>query len=187
MGILVAPNGGHRVSNVVVGVAAAAVSVAELAVMGRAVSPLVVALGLAYVLWARRPVWQSSGRTVLAYAASFVAQSAHLVEEYRTGLYEAFPPMFGAEPWPSKRFLLFNLAWMSTFFIGVFGIANQRRWAYLIALFLAIGGGVGNGVGHLVLVLMRRGYFPGAYTALVVLAAGSVLLRELYRQRARLA
>ena len=177
-----APNGRPGAASVVVGVAAAAVCVAELAVMGRAVSPLVVALGLAYVLWVGRLAWHSSGRTLLVYAASLVAQSAHLVEEYRTGLYDAFPPLFGAEPWSPNRFLLFNLAWMGAFFIGLFGLANQRRWAYLIALFLAIGGGVGNGLGHLVLVLMRGGYFPGAITAVLVLAAGTVLLWELYRR-----
>jgi hypothetical protein len=94
-----------------------------------------------------------------------------------------FPPLFGAEPWSSTRFLLFNLAWIAAFIIGGLGMADARRWAYLIALFLAIGGGVGNGMGHLALVLVRGGYFPGAYTAVLALVAGTVLLRELYRWR----
>ena len=182
-GVSLSPNDDRGASNVAAGVAAAVVCVAELAIMGRAVAPLVVALGVAYALWAGRRAWHSSRRSLLAYGAALVAQSAHLIEEYRTGLYEAFPPVFGAEPWSSSRFLLFNLAWIGVFLAGGLGLASQRRWAYLIALFLAIGGGVGNGLGHLGLVLMRRGYFPGAYTALFVLAAGAVLLRELYRSR----
>jgi hypothetical protein len=177
-----APNDQRRASNIAVGLAAAAVSVVELAIMGRAVSPLVVALGLVYALWASRPAWRATRRTVLAYTAAFAAQSAHLVEEYRAGFYQAFPPVFGAEAWSSTRFLLFNVAWMVAFVVGGYGLAHERRWAYLIALFLAIGGGAGNGLGHLVLVAMRGGYFPGAITAVLVLAAGIVLLRELYRR-----
>jgi hypothetical protein len=169
----------RRGSNVVAGLAVIGSGVAELAIMGRAVTPLVVALGIAYALWASRSVWQRSSRTLLVYGAALVAQCAHLVEEYRTGLYEAFPPVFGAEPWSSSRFLLFNLAWIGIFILGLFGLAHRRRWAYLIALFLAIGGGVGNGLGHLALVLVRGRYFPGAYTAVLVLVAGSVLLRDL--------
>lgn len=169
----------RRAANVVAGLAVIGSCVAELAIMGRAVAPLVVALGIAYAVWASRLAWGSTSRTLLAYGAALVAQCAHLVEEYRTGLYDAFPPVFGAEAWSSSRFLLFNLAWIGIFILGLFGLAQRQRWAYLIALFLAIGGGVGNGLGHLALVLVRGGYFPGAYTAVLVLVAGSVLLRDL--------
>ena len=50
----------------------------------------------------------------------------------------------------------------------------------LIALFFAFGGGVGNGVAHLMLVVAQGGYFPGAWTALHCLIVGTVLLRQLF-------
>jgi hypothetical protein len=51
-------------------------------------------------------------------------------------------------------------------------------------LFLALGGGVGNGLGHLVLAARARGYFPGVYTGALALLAGSALLFRLMKTSA---
>jgi hypothetical protein len=103
------------------------------------------------------------------------------VEEYRTGFYSVFPPVFGAEAWSAARFLTFNLVWLAIFVVAGFGIASSRRPAFIVALFLGLGGGIGNGLGHLALAARRGGYFPGVYTAVLALFAGSALLRALLR------
>ena len=172
---------GTRASNVAVAVAAAAAGLIQLIVMGRAESPLVLALAVSYLLWIGQEVWRPTPRVLIAYATAVLVQCVHLVEEYRTGFYQVYPPIFGAEPWSSSRFLLFNLAWLVIFVVAGIGMAYSRRSSYLVALFLALGGGIGNGLGHLILAARRGGYFPGAYTAVLALFAGSALLRALLR------
>jgi hypothetical protein len=67
------------------------------------------------------------------------------------------------------------------FVLAGFGLARAWRPVYVIALFLAIGGGIGNGLGHVVLALRAGGYFPGTYTAPLVLLAGGFLAVRLLR------
>lgn len=59
----------------------------------------------------------------------------------------------------------------------------MRAWraAVVIALFLALGGGVLNGTGHIILSVATRGYFPGLYTAPIVLCVGGYLAYRLLR------
>lgn len=86
--------------------------------------------------------------------------------------------------WSEQRFLAFNLVWLAVFVIAGFGLARRKRVAYLVALFLAIGGGIGNGLGHLALSAREGGYFPGAYTGLVALLVGSLLAYRMMRRPA---
>jgi hypothetical protein len=143
--------------------------------MGRATIPLVVMLAVCYVIWARRSEWPPASRIIGVYGAAVVVQCAHLLEEYRTGFYRVFPPVFGADPWSARRFLTFNVVWLIVFLIGGFGLVRGRRGAYLVAMFLALGGGVLNGLGHIALSIREGGYFPGAYTGVLALVVGTVL------------
>jgi hypothetical protein len=152
-----------------------------LATMGRAVVFLVVALGLSYGLWLVRPEFSPARRILPAYAAAVVVQCGHLTEEYRTGFYRMFPPVLGSDPWSARQFLFFNLVCLVIFIFAGFGLARGWRPGLAVALFLALGGGIGNGLGHLMLVLRAGGYFPGAYTAPLVFLAGSVLAFQLLR------
>jgi hypothetical protein len=156
-----------------------------LATMGRAVVFLVGALGLSYGLWLARPVLPVASRILPAYAAAVLVQSAHLTEEYRTGFYRMFPPVLGSDPWSARQFLIFNLVWLGVFVIAGFGLARGWRPGVVVALFLALGGGIGNGLWHLMLGLRVGGYFPGAYTAPLVFLAGSALAFQLLRPPAR--
>jgi hypothetical protein len=52
--------------------------------------------------------------------------------------------------------------------------------AYLVVLFLALAGGVGNGAGHLLLTLMQDRYFPGTATAPICLLVGIALMMRLF-------
>jgi len=87
----------------------------------------------------------------------------------------------GSDPWSARQFLIFNLVWLGIFVLAGLGMARGWRPAFVVALFLALGGGIGNGLGHLMLVVRAGGYFPGADTAPLVFLAGSVLALRLLR------
>ena len=171
----------------VIGVSVVAAAAFTLAMMGRATSLLVVAMGVSYGLWLSREAWPPPARIIPVYVAAVLVQCAHLAEEYRTGFHRAFPPVFGAEPWSGSRFLVFNLAWLAVFAVAGIGLARGRRPAYLVALFLALGGGLGNGLGHLALSARAGRYFPGAYTGVMALVVGGILAYRLLLAPSRVA
>jgi len=169
---------------VVAGIVVAGAAVLTLVTMGRAAGMLVVAMIASYGVWVARSRWPQGSRILPAYAAAVLIQCAHLVEEYRGDFHRLFPPVFGADPWSGRRFLIFNLVWLGVFVPAGFGLARGNRESYLVALFLALGGGIGNGLGHLALAVRERGYFPGVYTGIFALLAGSALIHRLFRPRA---
>jgi hypothetical protein len=161
--------------------AVVAVNVAMLVTMGRAVALLAVALVLAYVVWLAQPVLDPR-RVLLAYVFAVLVQVLHLIEEYRTGFYREFPPLLGAQPWSRSAFLIFNLAWLLAFVLAAGGLARRWRPAAVVALFLALGGGVLNGLGHFALAARSGAYFPGLYTAPLSVVAGSYLALRMLRR-----
>jgi hypothetical protein len=171
----------HASERITTGLFVAAVCALMLATMGRAVALLAVALLVSYVLWLARFMWPPASRVIPAFAVAVAIQCVHLLEEYRTGFYRIFPSAMGSEAWSARRFLAFNLVWLAVFVVA--GVGLQRVWrpAYLIALFLAIGGGIGNGLGHIMLAIRVGGYFPGVYTAPLALLSGAFLAFQLFR------
>ena len=156
-----------------------------LATMGRAVTVLVMAVGASYAIWLTRSDWPQSHRILPVFLVAVFVQCAHLGEEIWSGFYRAFPPVFGADPWSERQFIVFNLVWLVVFFAAGLGVKLRWRPAYIATLFLAIGGGIGNGLGHIALAIHAYGYFPGLYTAPVALAAGLPCSRAIAaRQRA---
>jgi hypothetical protein len=154
-----------------------------LATMGRAVAGLVAALLVAYALWVRTPTDLELRRAMPAYVIAVAAQLLHFWEEFASGFYRLFPPVFGAPSWSSGGFLAFNLSWLVIFALAGWGLVRQWHPALLVALFLALGAGLLNGFAHLTLAAWRGGYFPGAYTAPLVFAAGGYLAIRLLRAR----
>jgi len=108
-------------------------------------------------------------------------QCLHFVEEFFTGFHHEFAKWFGYE-WSESEFVVFNLGWLLIFALAVVGIKRRMRLAYLVLLFLAIAGGIGNGIGHLLLAAKRGRYFPGAVTAPFCLIMGVMLLLGLFRE-----
>jgi hypothetical protein len=149
-----------------------------LVTMGRAIVLVAMALGLSYAIWLKRDDWSTSRGVLPVYVAAVFVQCVHLTEEVWTGFYRVFPVVMGGAPWSERQFMIFNFLWLGLFFAVALGIRQQMRPAYVGSLFLAIGGGILNGLGHVVLALRAGGYFPGAYTAPLVLVAGYVLLRR---------
>jgi hypothetical protein len=50
----------------------------------------------------------------------------------------------------------YNMAWLALFLLAGLGVYRRMQLAYLVVLFLALAGGVGNGAGHLLLSLTQR-------------------------------
>lgn len=146
--------------------------------MGRAVVVLVIALGVAYAIWLMRSDWSVSRHIMPVLLVAVFVQCVHLGEETWTGFYRAFPPVMGGEPWSERQFLIFNAVWLALFLAATLGVERRWRPAYVATLFLAIGGGIGNGLGHIALAIQAGGYFPGLYTAPFTLVVGIMLLRR---------
>src|SRR5215212_1600541 len=128
-------NGDRAARRTSAAITAAAVAVAAatmLAVMGRAVAGLVAALVVAYFIGLRPIRIAQVRRLGPVYVAAIGAQVAHLTEEYRTGFYRDFPPIFGQPPWSSELFLLFNLGWLLVF--GLAGIGLMRGWRLAVVV-----------------------------------------------------
>ena len=147
-----------------------------LAAMGRAVVLLVVALGASYAIWLMRGDWSMTRRVLPVFLVAVLIQCVHLSEEIWSGFFRAFPPMLGGGPWSEPQFVVFNVVWLAVFLAAAIGLEQRWRPAYVATLFLAIGGGIANGLGHIALAIRAEGYFPGLYTAPFALVAGIALL-----------
>lgn len=169
-------NASSRSERALAGLAVSGAAALMLATMGRAVVLLVIALGLSYAIWLTRMRWPEAHRLLPVLITAVVVQCAHFGEEVWSGFYRAFPLAMGADPWSERQFVAFNVVWLAVFVVATLGVAHGWRPAYVATLFLAIGGGIGNGLGHIALAIQARGYFPGLYTAPAALAVGIVLL-----------
>lgn len=155
------------------------VAAAQFRWMGIATTLLSVSLVVAYLLWVAAR-WKSDPVAVLpTYLVAIAVQCLHFTEEFATGFQRQFPKLIGQE-WSDAQFVTFNMAWIAVFVLAGLGVYRRMPLAYLIVLFLALGGGVGNGVGHLLLSATQGRYFPGVATAPFCLLAGVVLLRRLF-------
>jgi len=153
--------------------------------MGPAIILLSGGLAVAYGVWVAAR-WKNDTAAVLPiYLLAIAVQCLHFTEEYVTGFQHQFPRLFG-DDWSDARFVTFNMLWLAAFVLAGLGVYRRIPLAYLIVLFLALIGGVGNGVSHLVLSAKYRRYFPGVITAPFCLMVGIALLARLFaRRRAR--
>jgi hypothetical protein len=115
-----------------------------------------------------------SVRSRRLFLALVLSQAAHSIEEYSFRLYDVLAPARFVSGIvsrnPALSFAILNIAIVS---IGLWCYAARirgnrpsgRGWAWFWA---AVEGA--NGTGHLVLAASRGGYFPGAATALLLLA-----------------
>jgi hypothetical protein len=111
---------------------------------------------------------QLTGGLVALMAVTLV----HLVEEVQTGFRIKFP--LGEMPRPV--FLGLNMLLYSYYAVVILlastyhPLAVPLTWPLAIAMTL-------NGLGHLGIMAFRRAYFPGGWTApLLILVAGAVLV-----------
>lgn len=175
----------HSSNRVVVGIVVAIAGVVMLATMGRAVAFLAAALLVAYAFWLKSPPIEPR-RVLPAYAFAVAAQILHLIEENRSEFYREFPPVLGAAPWGHTAWLVFNVTWLLVFALAGLGLVSRWQPAGVVALFLALGTGVLNGLGHFALALNVGGYFPGLLTAPLVFGAGCHLAFQVLRRRSNI-
>lgn len=148
--------------------------------MGRAVSPLSAGLFIAYGIWLTGRWKNDAGRVLPVYLLAVAVQCLHLTEEYLAGFYRQFPKLMGGGSWSDALFVTFNMLWLAVFVLA--GVGVYRRWqmAYVAVIFLALIGGVANGVAHLLLSAMYWRYFPGVVTAPLCLLVGIAVLVKLF-------
>lgn len=123
-----------------------------------------------------------------AFAVLVAAQAVHSVEECVTALYAVFAPAGWVSGLlsddPATGFALANAVIVA---FGVWCYAGPVRRRSPSAPVLIVGWGVVefcNGIGHLLMALRAGGYFPGAATAPLLIAAAAVLLSLVRKQRA---
>jgi len=125
-------------------------------------------------------------RTTTLFALLIATQAAHSVEEYTFRLYDVLAParliagLVSSDP--ARGFAIANILLVS---LGVWcyfarvraGHPSSRAWMWGWTLLEAA-----NGTGHLLFALASGGYFPGAWTAPILLslaiALGLALTRD---------
>jgi uncharacterized protein with HXXEE motif len=163
------------------GVALTAVAiVATLGAMGRVAGVLCVAMAVSCGLWLGGRL-QARPRTLPILVVTVGILLLHVGEEYTSGFPRAFPGLLGYQ-WSDARFLLYNVAWIAVFAAAALGLRHDASLASLAVGFCAIGAGIANGLGHVGLALARGAYFPGLLTAPFCFAAGTALLRSIWRR-----
>src|SRR5262245_43341415 len=121
----------------------------------------------------------------IAFLALVLAQAAHSIEEYRTRLYDVFPPArFVSGLVSADRrigFVIFN-ATLVAFGLWCFFVPVRRAWpsARAFAWFWAALETL-NGLGHIAWALAARSYRPGLATAPFLVAIALTLATLLRR------
>jgi hypothetical protein len=150
--------------------------------MGAAVVFLSVGLVISYLIWIGARWKNDPGVVLPAYLLAVVVQCVHFTEEYLTGFQRQFPKLLMGYEWSDARFVGFNMAWLAVFVLAAPGVYRRLPLAYLVVIFLALIGGVGNGAGHLLLSALQGRYFPGLITAPFCLLAGIAVLTKLFSE-----
>jgi hypothetical protein len=114
----------------------------------------------------------SAGRHI--YPALVFAQFLHAFEDYVAHFHERFP-LFSLAP---EFFVSLNLAMFLLLAAMIPSVAHGRLWALKLAKFWAIVQ-ILTGAGHLMIGLIDWGYYPGLWTAPLLLIFGAALGRSL--------
>jgi hypothetical protein len=118
-------------------------------------------------------------RSQLVFLLLILAQAAHSIEEYVTGLYQVFAPARFVNGLVSNNlplgFLVFNTG-LVAFGLWCWAVPVRSGWAAATGLaWFWIILELGNGIGHCGLALRQGSYFPGLITAPLLLLFASWL------------
>ena len=126
-----------------------------------------------------------ANRTSIAFAALVASQALHSLEEYHFRLFDVLAPARRVSSLvsldPATGFAFVNTALV---LFGLWSWLGPVRRSGRAGRILAAGWAIveiGNGAAHSVLAALAGGYFPGLYTAPLLLAAGAWLLQTLRR------
>ena len=117
----------------------------------------------------------STGRHL--YPGLITARFIHAFEDY-VGGYQQGSPLSALPP---EFFVLLNLALLLLLAAATPSVAAGRRWALRLAKAWAILE-ILNGTSHIMISLLEWGYYPGFWTAPLLVIFGAALGRSLRRQ-----
>lgn len=100
----------------------------------------------------------------------------HLVEEIATGYRERIP----LGPMPKWLFVALNVV-LYGFSLGALVLTARTQLAGLVMAWILTAVLILIGLGHLIIMLVRRQYFPGGLTAILLLFAAAILTDTLLR------
>jgi hypothetical protein len=143
--------------------------------MGMPVLFLNIGLAVSLIIWLNYKKHYSRKLSWL-YLTGILIQLTHFLEEYYMGFYKALPSIFNANPWSERQFIIFNMVWLIIFLLAAIGSFNNIKMSFLIVWFFILVGGIGNGIMHIGLSLLRKEYFPGTVTAVFLLAFGIIMI-----------
>lgn len=103
-----------------------------------------------------------------------MARFVHAFEEYVAGFPGRFP-LFSLAP---EFFVLLHVAFLLLLAALIPSVAHGRRWALRLAKLWAIVE-ILNGTNHMMIALIEWGYYPGVWTAPLLLIFGAALGRSL--------
>ena len=132
--------------------------------------------------------WRGRHRISTPFLVLILAQAVHSIEEYIFRLWEHLAPAryvanaFGVPP-PTGFIISNSLLVLLGFVCWRAFVRPQRPSARLVAWCWGIGE-IANGFGHFAFALAAGGYFPGLYTAPLLLGAGGWLVARLRRAAA---
>jgi hypothetical protein len=146
--------------------------------MGLLVIFLNIGLAVSFILWVNFKNSYSK-RLSWLYIAGILIQLSHFLEEYYTGFYKALPTIFNANSWTGSQFIIFNIVWLIIFLLAAIGAIKNIRLSFLIVWFFIFIGGVGNGIMHIGLSLIRKEYFSGTVTAFFLFVIGLIMIKNI--------
>jgi hypothetical protein len=114
----------------------------------------------------------STGRHL--YPGLVCARLVHAFEEYAAGFLGRNPLLTVA----TEFFVLFHLALLLLLAALIPSVAHGRHWALRLAKLWAIVE-ILNGASHMMVALIEWGYYPGVWTAPLLLIFGAALGRSL--------
>jgi hypothetical protein len=114
----------------------------------------------------------SAGRHL--YPGLILARLVHTFEDY-VGGYQGLSPLSGVAP---EFFVLFHLSVLFLLAAATPSVAAGRRWALALAKLWAIVE-ILNGAGHIMVAVLQWGYYPGLWTAPLLVLFGAALGRGL--------
>ncbi|UCF19412.1 MAG: HXXEE domain-containing protein [Gemmatimonadota bacterium] len=114
----------------------------------------------------------TAGRHI--YPALVIAQFLHGFEDYVAGFHETFP-LYSLAP---EFFVLLHLGLVLLLAALIPSVAHGRSWALRLAKLWAVLE-ILNGAFHLMLALIEWEYYPGVWTAPLLLIFGAALGRSL--------
>lgn len=121
-----------------------------------------------------------------AFLLLVVAQALHSVEEYAFALWEVLAPAQFISQLVSRSDPAFGFAVVNTSIVALaclsyaVPIRRNLRSALPVAWFWTLLEGL-NGIGHVAFAVAAGGYFPGLFTAPLLLACSAVLAARLAR------